>query len=354
MNISFKQILFLLALTLIILHSCKKKNVLNTNPIVENPIIEKPIINQPVNPDSVLDPEVTKYYNPYFNLGKLTLKGSMHVHTDNSLPIDGYKSGDPKWVAEKLRDEGNYDFFAITDHNYITEDPKVGGIVWMGYAIEDTSPNVHVTAYNLPNKVYVPTKNDISDKVDYYKSIGAYTNLCHPNWPRTIITESMISNASTPNFVEVMSPNLGEENHRILDLIRYQNKIIFGFGVDDFHYNASWKDPNTYFNKAWIVVFTDVKEKNAIWEALLKGSFYVSNGPSIDVNFRDDQLKVYTDLTSEITFMGGTKDGKTVKLEVVKNVLMASYTFTSQLNWLRAEVKNAKGLAYTQAIQLKK
>lgn len=364
---SLKRILFLSLLAIAALQSCKKKESIAIEPAHKLSNKVEPFVLKPNRfPDNtkpiysliningqLIDRESIKYHNPYQNLGKLKLKGSMHVHTDNSLAFDGYKSGEPKWVAEKLRDEGKFDFYAITDHNIITEDPKIEGIVWMGFAVEDTSLDMHVTAYNLPTNVFNPTKGALSDKMNYYKSIGAYTNLCHPNWSRTFVTESILNTATIGTFVEVMNSTQSGEDHRVVDLLRNKKQIVSGFGVDDFHYGEKWKNPNIYFNKVWIVAFADFKENNAIWKALLKGSFFVTNGPSIDVNFKDDQLKVYADVASEITFMGGTKDGQTIKLEVVKNVLMASYTFSAELNWLRAEVKNAKGLAYTQAIQLK-
>lgn len=342
-SLSLKRIFYLFLLPLIFFQSCKKKEV---NNLPQDTII-------PISKIPIVVPVVSLYNNPYEYVGKLKLKGIMHVHTDHSLPLDGYKSGNPTWVAQKIRDEGGYDFYTFTDHNYITEDPKVGGIVWMGNAVEDTSPSVHVTAYNLPTTVFNSTPNDISAKINHYKDLGAYTSLCHPNWPSTFITEAMINNATIGNFVEVMNPTTNVENHRILDLIRQQNKIVFGFGVDDFHNDAKWSEPNKFFNKGWVVAYADVKEKDDIWNALLRGSFFVTNGPSIDVNFKNSKLNIYTDQSSQITFMGGTKAGKTIELEVVKNVVMASYTFSDDLVWLRAEVKNAKGLAYTQAIQLK-
>ena len=42
--------------------------------------------------------------------------------------------------CEKYRDAG-YDFYTFTDHNVITEDPGIEGIVWMGLSVEDTKIN---------------------------------------------------------------------------------------------------------------------------------------------------------------------------------------------------------------------
>ena len=291
-------------------------------------------------------------YNPYKEIGELKLKGSMHVHTDNSAQVDGYPSGNPRWVAEKLRDEGGYDFYTFTDHNYITPDPQIGGIVWMGLSVEDTSTNAHVAAYNLPSTRFVSTKDNISDKVNYYSTLGAYTNLCHPNWHGTFITKQIINNANLTNFVEVMNSYEKRENHRVLDYVRNKNKVVFGFGVDDFHYDSNWVNPNSLFNKAWIVALVDSKEKYDIWQSLLRGSFFVTNGPNIDIKFDQNSLYVYSDIKSDITFFGGTKAGETIKLDIINNVFEASYSFSNDLIWLRAEVNNIKGLAHTQAIQV--
>jgi hypothetical protein len=289
-------------------------------------------------------------YNPYKNSGNLNLKGAMHVHSENSSPIDGYwSSRDPKWVGEKMRDEGGYDFYTITDHNYITNDPKVSDIVWMGQSVEDTKINQHIIAYNLPFDNYVNVGEDMLNVLDYYKDIGAYTSLAHPNWLPVYISDEAVHEISKVTFMEVV--NQDDKGHRALDILTTKKSMTFALGVDDFHYNTSWSDPNMLFKKGWIIAFAEEKEKESIWKSLLHGAFYVTTGPEINIKFEQGVFRLSTNEMSKITFIGLSRNGDRIT-EYSNNVTENSYDWNDDLVWLRAEILNSKGIAFTQSIQL--
>lgn len=274
----------------------------------------------------------------------------MHVHSENSSPIDGYwSSRDPKWVGEKMRDEGGYDFYTITDHNYITNDPKVSDIVWMGHSLEDTKTNQHIIAYNLPFDQYVNAGEGMLNVLDYYKSIGAYTSLAHPNWSVVYISDETVREIPKVTFMEVV--NKDDKGHRALDILTTKKSMTFGLGVDDFHYNTSWSDPNMLFNKGWIIAFSEEKEKESIWKSLLHGAFYVTTGPEINIKFEQGVFSVSTNEKSKITFIGFSRNGVKIT-KYSNNVLEKSYIWDDDLVWLRAEILNSKGIAFTQSIQL--
>lgn len=287
--------------------------------------------------------------NPYKCKGSLTLKGAMHIHTNNSIIIDGYGSGEPRKVAKKYRDAG-YDFYTFTDHNVITEDPGIEGIVWMGLSVEDTKKNQHICAYNLPSNIYVDKGDNLTILLNYYHSIGAFTSLAHPNWEKTYITNEMLSNVSKLNFIEVINSN-DTEGHRCMDFLRTKNIMTFSFGVDDYHYNTLWDDPNKYFNKVWIMAFANKRDKQNIWHSLLQGTFYVSNGPKIDVSFKEGKLIVSANKKSSITYIGCFNNKEKIILKQEIDINEASCLWDENLIWLRAEVQNKDGIAFTQPIQ---
>ncbi len=288
-------------------------------------------------------------HNPYKYKGALALKGAMHIHTNNSIIIDSYGSGEPYKVAEKYRNAG-YDFYTFTDHNVITEDPGIEGIVWMGLSVEDTKQKQHICAYNLPSNIYVDKGDDLTALLNYYHSIGAFISLAHPNWKGTYITNEMLNNVSKLNFMEVINSN-DTEGHRCLDYLRTKNIMTFSFGVDDYHYNPLWDDPNKYFNKAWIIAFANEKNKQNIWHSLLQGAFYVSNGPEIDVSFKEVKLTVSANKKSSITYIGCFNNKEKIILKQEIDINEASCLWDENLIWLRAEVQNKDGIAFTQPIQ---
>jgi hypothetical protein len=89
-----------------------------------------------------------------------------------------------------------------------------------------------------------------------------------------------------------------------MDFLRTKNIMTFSFGVEDYHYNTLWDDSNKYFNKAWITAFANKRDKQNIWHSLLQGTFYVSNGPKIDVSFKEGKLIVSANKKSSITYIG--------------------------------------------------
>lgn len=70
-------------------------------------------------------------YNPYFESGNW-YKGNVHSHDNGYGQPDWDEDYDgdntPAEVEGWYRDNG-YDFIALTDHNHITTDPGVGGIL---------------------------------------------------------------------------------------------------------------------------------------------------------------------------------------------------------------------------------
>ena len=289
-------------------------------------------------------------HNPYKKKGVLTLKGAMHIHTNNSIKIDGYGSGEPYVVAKKYRDAG-YDFYTFTDHNVITEDPGIEGIVWMGLSVEDTKKNQHICAYNLPSNIYVDKGNDLTTLLNYYHSIGAFTSLAHPNWEKTYITNEILNIIDKLDFMEVINPN-DTKGHRCLDFLLSKKIMTFSFGVDDYHCNILRDDPNKYFNKAWITAFANKKNRQNIWHSLLQGTFYVSNGPEIDVSFEEGNLIVSSNKKSSITYIGCFNNKEKIILKQEIDINETSCLWHEDLIWLRAEVQNEDGIAFTQPIQL--
>jgi len=290
--------------------------------------------------------------NPYKNKGLLNLKGAIHNHTDNSLAIDGYMSGDPYETAVKFRDKGGFDFYTFTDHNYITNDPGVPGIIWLGNAVEDTKDTQHLIAYNLPaDYKYVDMGIDIQVLIDYYKNLDAIVSYCHPDWSRQIQSDNKIISVTNLDFVEVVNDSEGSGSERAFDLLLSKGLTTFGLGVDDYHYNSKWEEPDRYFNKGYIIAFAEKKAKTSIWKALLSGCFYaVTGNVRIDISCKRGVIKVSSKELSTFEFIGlNTENPGTGKiLYTLANAKKASYSINGEEGYVRGRVTNSSGTAYTQ------
>ena len=293
------------------------------------------------------------FRNPYKNKGVLKLKGSMHNHTDNSAPYDGFGSGCPRDTAIKFRDEGGFDFFTFTDHNYVTFDPRVPGIVWMGNAVEDTKDGQfgqHLVVYNLPTGYRFRNRSrNIHELLDYYHSLGAIVSLAHPCRPTLFQSDERILSIEHIDFVEVV--NSAQRHERAFDLLLSNKVNVFGLGVDDYHYNSNWEYPNKMFNKVHIIAFAERKDRESIWQALLSGNFYAATlDASIDINCADGVINVSSSIPSTFEFIGlNTENPRSgLVLKSFTNVKEASYTILGSEGYVRVRMTNPAGRAFSQ------
>ena len=293
------------------------------------------------------------FRNPYKNKGPLRLKGSMHNHTDNSARYDGFGSGCPRATAIKFRDEGGFDFFTFTDHNYVTWDPQVPGIVWMGNAVEDTKFGAHaqhLVVYNLPTGYRFSNRSDnIHELIDYYLRLGAIVSLAHPDWPMQFQPDDKILSIERLDFVEIVNP--AREHERAFDLLLSNGVNVFGMGVDDYHYQSHWEYPNRLFNKAFIIAFAEERERASIWRALLSGSFYAATlDARMDISCNDGVINVSSNIPSTFEFIGlnAGNPGKGKVLRTYTNVKEASYTIQGNEGYVRVRMTNPDGRAFSQ------
>lgn len=292
--------------------------------------------------------------NPYKNPGMLKLKGSMHNHTNNSAPIDGYGSGEPYRIVEKFRNEGGFDFYAITDHNYVTEKFDIDGIVCMGNSMEDTYYH-HLIIYNLPeNYTYRFVCDDINKQIEYYHSIGALVSFAHPDWSQQYQPSEKINSVSDVDFVEVFNTIEGG-SVRAYNILM-SNFPVLAFGTDDYHYQDFWDDPNMYFNKSYIVAFSDNKDKDSIWKSILRGCFYATTGADMDIALIGTRIYVTTSEPSRIEFITPSSEelGLSDVLLRIDGKKFAQYEINGHERNVWVKITNNNGQAISQPFNIKK
>lgn len=260
--------------------------------------------------------------NPYARGGSLALKGQLHCHTTNS---DGANS--PTELVTAYKDAG-YDFMTITDHNFITPDPGVGGITWIGNSVEETYPR-HIVSLNVADRV-TDTRNT-QGILDYHHDRGEMTDIAHPYWPGNYIIDKLeIQKLNNFNFVEVYNAVVNQYGEVAWDNALSVGKRTFGIAVDDCH-NSSI---SSQFNAGWVVVFADTNTKEAILSALRAGNFYASTGADVSISLVGNTMTANSSFASTIQFIG--RDGRILKQAT--NTNSASYTILGDELYIRVKV----------------
>lgn len=262
--------------------------------------------------------------NPYSDGGALSLKGQLHCHTTNSDAVDS-----PTALVTAYKNAG-YDFMTITDHNFITENPNVTGMTWIGESCEETYAR-HIIAYDINERIL--DSANAQDVINFHNLRGKMTSVAHPNWRGAYILDNReVEGTYNFNFIEVYNAVVSAYGEKQWDYALSSGQRVFATSVDDCH-KAS--DP-TQFNKGWVVVFTDSNDKPSILESLRKGNFYASTGNDLTVLVEGNTLTVTSSSTSNFEFIGVR--GTTLK--TVNGATQAVYEIRGDERYVRVKSTN--------------
>lgn len=275
--------------------------------------------------------------SPYTNQG-IWLRGSLHIHSKFS------KCGfhDLREIAVAYRD---YDFLAITDHDYVTDGETAfpDKILFRGYEVSGAR---HMLLIEPPFEDGLP-ESDFS--CAHYNDMAAKTAACGGfsviNHPTRVSGQawSFEEILQMPS-VQAMEIYSGDGIHieedigvRLWDRILGAGQRIWGVGNDDFHH---WGQER----RVWNVVQAQERTPAAVLKALRNGSFYVSTGYGFDAIETDGsdilfRLKsgspLFTEAYKYLTLFG--KDGK-VLAEKTGYFQEFCYHACGDEGYIRAEV----------------
>jgi hypothetical protein len=270
--------------------------------------------------------------SPYFKTVNV-YKGQLHCHSTNS---DGAQS--PLEVVEAYKSAG-YNFMAITDHNYVTHNPMVGGILFIS-GNEVTSNLGHITTTNVPG---VPPSRDAQTIVDWTKMQGGLVWLAHPNFDPVNWTTEEMASIKRYNGIEVYNHVSNSYTEDKWDYaLTYLNRNITAIAVDDCH-NVT---KPSRFNGGWVMVFANSLSKTNILDSLEKGNFYSTQGPIINaVEVKGNTISIRLKQTSKIVWIGA---GGSILRETA-DVTGDSYVARGNEKYVRIRVESS-GYAWTNPI----
>ena len=241
-------------------------------------------------------------------------KGQIHFHTTES---DGINT--PTEMVTAYRDAG-YDFVSIADHDMITADPGVAGILFIPGNEQTTAAPEHIVATNTS----INTPNgDTQTLLDAWRLEGSVAFLAHLDYPGLEFTDEALLTYQRHYAIDISG---GEDEW---DVLLTNHLRCFGSYGDDSHGSGG-----ATFDTKWIKVFADSLTVDDIMDALKTGNYYSSAGPDMAVSVSGNVITVTTPIAGWIAFIG--KDGDTLQLKI--GVTTSSYTVQGDEIYVRARI----------------
>ncbi|MES5047764.1 phosphotransferase [Rhizobium nepotum] len=242
-------------------------------------------------------------------------KGNLHTHSSLS---DGKL--DAEEVCKRYRERG-YDFLCLSDHfmphyNYPIADtrPYRSNTFTTLLGAECHAPSTehgekwHILAVGLPVD-FPPNGADETGPQLAQRCIdaGAFVAIPHPEW--YALTAGDAASVPGAHAVEVYNHTSQVLNGRgggsyYLDDILNTGRHINALACDDAHWVAG-EDQNRDAFGGWVMVKAEANEPEALLQALKKGHYYSTQGPSIeDIRIEDGQVSVKCSPAFQVSIVG--------------------------------------------------
>lgn len=265
--------------------------------------------------------------NPYKKNGTYKLKVQLHGHTTGSDGVDT-----PVTYMSAYKNAG-YAAAAITDHDVVTNDPGVEGIIFIKGVEEFAGDNhAHMIALDIINQ---STSTCIATALEFHKLNNSLTGIAHPESGMIIPSREDLKILNGYNFIEVYNATGQYYGEKSWDSVLSLKKKVFGIAVDDCHdVNETYGETYGYnFDKGWVVVKSDGKTKEDILKALRDGNYYATNGNDIEISVKDNVLTAVSTASSKFEFIG--KNGYVYKTE--NGITTSSYTIKGDEVYIRVK-----------------
>lgn len=259
--------------------------------------------------------------NPYAESKAHTYKGQLHCHSTGS---DGADT--PTALVTAYKNAG-FDFISITDHDVLTADPGVSGILFIP-GVEETATEGHIGAINVTQNQTATAGQSIIDAII---ADGGIPIINHPNIASYIWTDTELASVEEYYAIEVYNGLSGGSTDYAedkWDTVLSNGVKAFGVATDDSHNIA------TVLGKGFIQVHADENTIPAIVDSIKRGNFYASQGATLTVSQNGLVLTATTGASATIEWI--TSGGTVAKTTTTATT--DTYTITGNERYVRVRV----------------
>lgn len=279
-------------------------------------------------------------------------KGALHAHTTGS---DGRLT--PEESVAFHREHG-YHFMAITDHDVITDASALNGNgfltipgVELAHGRNRVGQSYHVVLIGIRRVERARHGAPIQEAIDTWGQQARLMFLAHPYWSGMAWDEMMALErlAGVEIYNTSSHTDLGKGLATVhWDGVLATGKRWAGFAVDDTH------GINDDAAGGWVWVKSERFDEDALLDALNRGVFYSSSGPTIhDFRIEDGVAYLRCSEARAINFIGHTQWGFQRRAEPGASITEAEYRLKGKERYLRAECVDAEGkVAWTNPLFL--
>ena len=273
--------------------------------------------------------------NPY-QAAANRYKVQLHGHTTGSDGVDT-----PTQYMTAYKNAG-YDAAAITDHDVLTADPAVGGILYIP-GVEESSYGMHI----VNDFASVETAEIESQEViDDILLDGGVPDIAHSWYAAIPVSINRMEELLGYQVMEIANAKIGQLGGANTDETRWDavltmGKNVWAIGVDDSH-NVS---DSAQFNKFYVEIMADTLSLVSLQESLVAGNFYVrqNGGPELTVTLSGNNVTCSSAAAMDIEFIG--RDGLVLFTE--DNVTTSTYSIVGWEQYVRVRaVDHATGTYY--------
>lgn len=216
------------------------------------------------------------------------LKGNTHIHSTVS---DG--GLDFHQLAERYAAAG-YDFLFRTDHwlsSRAHEDEQSYPLLWLdGNELDGFSQSgIYYHIVCLGTLEGILRGMSLEDALRKVKDAQGMVILAHPHWTGNTLDDVLgmpFDGMEVYNHVCQWMNGKGWSDFLWHQALEHRSGIM-GLASDDAHINPS--DPG--WNGGWVMAHAEEKSQEGILEALKKGEFYASTGPTIEeITVTEDEV----------------------------------------------------------------
>lgn len=276
-------------------------------------------------------------------------KGNTHLHTQAS---DGGKTHEE---LAALYASAGYDFIAYTDH-WVSSDVSaipsplplllIDGIELDGY--DHTGSYYHVVC--LGKTMDIKREAGFEQALTSARIQGALLILAHPHWCGNTFDEA---NRWQFDGVEVYNHVCHWLNGKSSGAVHWNamlkvNPETLAFAVDDAHLRPE----HPTWNGGWIMVNSPELKQESLLDALRKGRFYASCGPSIEtMDFDGESLHIKSSPVRYVRLVGPGSKGQ--RIGAPDDALLTSTSLVVPQDWdyVYLEIEDAAGrLAWTNTL----